>query len=128
MERFVDRHKNRIAGSISGFDRMRFTGTLRWMAHVDGMEKFLNSQGVLLKNFGTYVEKISEQIKQYASGVAEAKGRPVEYDASSSDSQGGHRVEDCPTRRDQRRTDLHLDLCRAMPSRSTSKRTKSRSS
>ena len=65
---------------------MRFTGTLRWMAHVDGMGKFLNSQGVLLKNFGAYVEKISEQIKQYAHGVPEAKGRPVEYVASSSDS------------------------------------------
>ena len=86
MERFLDRHKSRIAGSISGFDRMRFTGTLRWMAHVDGMGKFLNSQGVLLKNFGAYVEKISEQIKQYAHGVPEAKGRPVEYVASSSDS------------------------------------------
>ena len=41
MERFLHRHKDRIAGSISGFDRMRFTGTLRWMAHVDGMGKFL---------------------------------------------------------------------------------------
>ena len=86
MERFVDRHKDRIAGSISGFDRMRFTGTLRWMAHVDGMGKFLNSQGVLLKNFGAYIETISERIKQYAYRIAEAKGRPVQYVASSSES------------------------------------------
>ncbi len=86
MERFLDRHKNRIAGSISGFDRMRFQGTLRWMVHVDGMGKFLNSQGVLLKDFGAYVEKVSEEIKQYAYGVAEKKGRPVQYVASSSDS------------------------------------------
>src|SRR2546422_10621929 len=86
MECFLLRHKERIAGSISGFDRMRFTGTLRWMAHVDGMGKFLNSQGVLLKNFGEYVETISEQIKQYAYGVAARKGRPVQYLPSSSDS------------------------------------------
>jgi hypothetical protein len=86
MERFLDRHKDRIVGSISGFDRMRFQGTLRWMVHVDGMGKFLNSQGVLLKDFGGYVQKLSEQIKQYADGVAEAKGRPVQYVASSSDS------------------------------------------
>ena len=86
MERFLDRHKNRIVGSISGFDRMRFTGTLRWMAHVDGMGKFLNSQGVLLKNFGNYIETVSEQIKQHVYGIAEAKGRPVEYVASSSTS------------------------------------------
>jgi hypothetical protein len=86
MERFLLRHEDRIAGSISGFDRMRFTGTLRWMAHVDGMGKFLNSQGVLLKEFGAYVEKVSEEIKQYAFKIAEAKGRPVQYLASSSES------------------------------------------
>ena len=86
MERFLNRHNDRIVGSISGFDRMRFTGTLRWMAHVDGMGKFLNSQAVLLKNFGTYIEKVSEEIKQYAYRVAEAKDRPVQYLPSSSDS------------------------------------------
>ena len=86
MERFLNRHKDRIAGSISGFDRMRFQGTLRWMAHVDGMGKFLHSQGVLLKDFGAYVEKTSDQIKQYAYSIAEGKGRPVHYMASSSDS------------------------------------------
>jgi hypothetical protein len=86
MERFLNRHKDRIAGSISGFDRMRFQGTLRWMAHVEGMGKFLNSQGVLLKDFGRYVEKVSEEIKQYAFKIAEAKQRPVQYLASSSES------------------------------------------
>lgn len=86
MERFLLRHQDRIAGSISGFDRMRFQGTLRWMAHVDGMGKYLNSQGVLLKDFAGYVEKISEEIKQHAYRVAEAKGRPVQYLTSSSES------------------------------------------
>jgi len=86
MERFLDRHKDRIVGSISGFDRMRFTGTLRWMAHVEGMGKFLNSQGILLKNFGSSIETVSGQIKEYAYGIAETKGRPVEYVASSSES------------------------------------------
>lgn len=86
MERFLHRHQDRIAGSISGFDRMRFQGTLRWMVHVEGMGKFLSSQGVLLKDFGGYVEKISEEIKQYVYGIAEKKGRPVQYLASSSET------------------------------------------
>ena len=86
MERFLNRHKDRIAGSISGFDRMRFTGTLRWMTHVEGMGKFLNSQGILLKDFGRYVQKVSEQVKEYGYAIAERKGRPVQYLASSSES------------------------------------------
>ena len=40
MERFLDRHKDRIAGSISGFDRMRlrerYAGWQTWM----GWENF----------------------------------------------------------------------------------------
>ena len=86
MERFLLCHKDRIRGSISGFDRMRFTGTLRWMVHVDGMGKFLNSQGVLLKDFGAYVEKLSEKIKDHAYRIAEMEGRPVQYVPSSSES------------------------------------------
>lgn len=86
MERFLRRHQDRIAGIISGFDRMRFTGTLRWMAHVEGMGKFLNSQGVLLKDFGKYVERLSDEIKEHAYRIAEKKGRPVQYLASSGES------------------------------------------
>ena len=70
MERFWNRHKDRIVGSISGFDRMRFTGTLRWMAHVDGMGKFLNSQGILLKEFGQYVEELSDTTRRDPLGAA----------------------------------------------------------
>jgi hypothetical protein len=49
MERFLRRHQSRIVGSISGFDRMRFQGTLSSIFHVEGMAKFLNSERVLLK-------------------------------------------------------------------------------
>jgi hypothetical protein len=49
------------------------------------MGKFLNSQGVLLKDFGPYVESLSEEIKKYAERIAESKGRPVQYVASSSE-------------------------------------------
>jgi hypothetical protein len=50
------------------------------------MGKFLNSQGVLLKDFGSYIEGVSEQIKQYAYQIAQRRGRPVQYLASSAES------------------------------------------
>lgn len=86
MERFLRRHKDRIAGSISGFDRMRFDGTLRWLAHVDGMGKFLNYHGMLLKDFSTHMTALSDEIKGHAYALAEAKQRPVEYVRSSAES------------------------------------------
>src|SRR5262245_61277525 len=79
MERFLSRHESRIVGSIAGFDRMIFRGTLLWMAQPDGMGKFLNSQKVLLKNFGSYAEGLSDQIKQHAQEVATRTGRPLIY-------------------------------------------------
>jgi hypothetical protein len=82
MERFLVRHKNRIAGTISGFDRMIFRGTLLWMTQPKGMGKFLNSQHVLLKEFGAYAESLSQQIKQHAQALAEKTGRPQQYIAT----------------------------------------------
>jgi hypothetical protein len=86
MERFLFRHKGRIAGSISGFDRMIFRGTLRWMTQPAGMGKFLNSQGVLLKDFGKYAEAVSEQIKRHAHELAAQSGRPDRYIHSGRES------------------------------------------
>jgi hypothetical protein len=57
MERFLERHRDRILGVLSGFDRVLFRGTLKSISYVSGLEIFLSSQHVLHKNFGVYVEK-----------------------------------------------------------------------
>lgn len=86
MERFLNRHANRVTGSISGFDRMVFRATLPYLSHAAGMEKFLGSQKVLLKDFGHYLEGLSAGIKKHAEQIAEAEKRPVQYVASSAES------------------------------------------
>ena len=70
MERFFERHQGRIIGVLSGFDRVLFRGTLRSICHLTGMDMFLSSQRVLYKDFGTYVNKLSEQLKAHAAAVA----------------------------------------------------------
>jgi hypothetical protein len=49
MKRFLKRHSDRITGTLSGFDRVLFRGTLRSIAYVSGLEVFLYSQHVLFK-------------------------------------------------------------------------------
>lgn len=83
MERFLERHRDRIFGVLSGPDRVLFRGTLTSIAHRDGMAKFLSSQRVLLKDFGAYAQRMSEGIIAHARAVAEQAGRPLEYLASS---------------------------------------------
>lgn len=77
MKRFIQQHADQISGVLSGFDRMRFRGTLRWLAHAGGMRGFLNHIGVLLKDFKTYVQAATHQIREATQQVAEAHGKEI---------------------------------------------------
>jgi len=83
LQKFNAKYQSEIAGVLSGFDRLVFRGSLRKIAYVRGMKGYLWAQQVLLKDFGTYVQKISEQVKQAALHCVEACGRPVQYLYSS---------------------------------------------
>jgi hypothetical protein len=77
MERFVKRYADRIVGSIAGFDRILFKGNLSSICHVEGMDRFLSSQRVLYKDFGTFVQRISKRVKECAEQMARDNGRPL---------------------------------------------------
>jgi len=83
MERFLERHYHRITGTLSGFDRVLFRGTLRSIAHVKGLTIFLYSQQVLFKDFGDYAQSLSQQIVEHAKSMAATLKRPYEYLPSS---------------------------------------------
>jgi hypothetical protein len=86
MKRFLERHRDRITGTLSGFDRVLFRGTLRSIAHVKGLRVFLYSQRVLMKDFGTYVLRLSERVVEHAKQQATELGRPYVYLPSSKGS------------------------------------------
>ena len=51
MERFLKRHQDRLIGSIAGFDRILFRGTLRSISYVEGLNYFMGNQRVGFKDF-----------------------------------------------------------------------------
>jgi hypothetical protein len=59
MKRFLRTHADLIIGVLNGFDRLRFRGTLRWLAYTQGMKKFLDHTGVLLKDFKAYALRLT---------------------------------------------------------------------
>src|SRR5216684_8276374 len=73
MQEFIAKHKEEIAGVLSGFDRLVFRGTLR-------------SMQVRLTEFGKHVLRVSERLKQACKAKAEALGRPVKYLVSAGES------------------------------------------
>ncbi len=86
MKRFLERHHGRITGTLSGFDRMLFRGTLSSITHVSGLKIFLYSHHVLMKDFSNYVVKLSERLVEHAKELAHKAGRPYVYLPSSKDS------------------------------------------
>ena len=84
METFLARHASVVKGSLSGLDRVRFRGTLRWLANERGMRAWLWKQQILLKDFKEYALGLTEQIKAATERVAEVEQRPVQYLVSSS--------------------------------------------
>jgi hypothetical protein len=79
MKRFIQQHADQISGVLCGFDRMRFRGTLRLLGYTKGMQKFLNHMGVLLKDFKTYVQGVTDQIREATEQLAKTHGQRVCY-------------------------------------------------
>lgn len=84
MNEFIARYTDKITGTLSGFDRLVFRGTLRLVNFVEGMWHYLHANDVLLKDFKSHVETVTERIKIASTAEAERLGRPVRYLNSST--------------------------------------------
>src|SRR5688572_9406800 len=83
MREFIAKHRDQITGVLSGFDRLVFRGTLRSISFPGGMRHYLHANDVLLKDFGSHVDRVSKQLKDASLGQAKALGRPVQFLNSS---------------------------------------------
>jgi hypothetical protein len=81
---FVQQHLSSVIGLISGWDRMRFRGTLRLLANVSGLRRFLSYTHHLLKDFGKFAPECSRVIREASLEVARDQDRPVVHLPSPS--------------------------------------------
>jgi hypothetical protein len=79
MERFLKRHEDRIEGIISGFDRILFRGSLRSISRSAGIELWIASQGILMKDFRSFAITLSERITDHAKAFAQSQDRPYQH-------------------------------------------------
>ena len=82
--RMLEMYSQKVFGAIRGLDRIRFRGTLRWLASDGGMMSFLGEMGVLLKDFGKWAEKKTYEVRRSCDEAAEKQGIPMIYLESSS--------------------------------------------
>ena len=84
MEAFIQKYQKNVTGVLNGWDRVRIRGIQRLLANVGGMMSYLAYMGVLLKDFGTFVERTCIQVRQASEQAAQRLDRPVRYLPSSA--------------------------------------------
>jgi hypothetical protein len=79
MLEFMKVYSKSIVGAISGWDRMRFRGTIRWLASTRGINSYLSSCSILMKDFGKWAEAITGRVRGMCQAQAEQLGIPTIY-------------------------------------------------
>lgn len=79
MKKFVQHHAEQILGVLSGFDRIRFRGSLRWLQSEGGAATWLERIGVAVKDFLSFAEGLTKRLCRRSEQLAEAAGRKVRY-------------------------------------------------
>lgn len=82
--KLMELYKEKIMGAISGLDRIRFRGSIRWIANHTGISTFLGSQGIQLKDFKSWVMQRTANIRQNCNQQAENLGIETIYLNSSN--------------------------------------------
>jgi len=81
MNKFITKYGAKIVGVLRGWDRLAFQGTLgRGRFHaVYGMRYYLNTVGVLLKDFAEHAKAMTQQLIAASIQHAEDTERPIRY-------------------------------------------------
>jgi len=76
MERFLEKHKEKVVGALECCDRLLLKGYLPFGSG-RSLEAFLDRRGILCKDFKPFVLKQSERLKAHARAIAEKHQRPI---------------------------------------------------
>ena len=106
--KLMELYQDKIVGAISGLDRIRFRGTLRWLASKRGLASFMGHSHMLLKDFGGWVNGLTAQIRDSCQSRARELGIEVRYLARSglNKEKLAHQIAD--GKRHYGRFDLHV--------------------
>lgn len=85
-ESFYRKFGQYVTHVLSGFDRIRFRGSLRMLFDPRMMDLYLGCCGVLLKEFGSFAEGMTKRVTQLAYEAARKADRPICYLRGGSES------------------------------------------
>ena len=78
MKEFLEKHTEKITGTISCFDRLIFKGYLP-LTWPQRLESLISRNGRKIKEFKDFVSSSSDQLVKHAKALAEKNGRVYRY-------------------------------------------------
>lgn len=94
MDDFQKVQAEAVEGTLTMFDRIIFRGYLSNLFPDGAFARFLNANGVWLKDFSVLVQHTSAELKAHVEQLAGVAGRPYEYLASATTKASGTSEED----------------------------------
>lgn len=79
MTSLIERHANKITGTLSCYDRLVIQGTLPGVGYAAGMTGYLKSQGIRIFDFAEHFKPLTEAVRENAARIAEENGLQIEY-------------------------------------------------
>jgi hypothetical protein len=77
--KLMELYKKKIMGAIKGLDRIRFRGTIRWLANDAGIKVYLRHSHVLLKDFARWANDITLRVRKSCERRAVELGIEMRY-------------------------------------------------
>lgn len=82
-EMLTDRCRERLAGTLSCYDRVVITGTLPGACYAAGMTSFLNARHIRIFDYARFAEPLRERIRAGAQALATAQWAQIEHIAKA---------------------------------------------
>lgn len=79
MHQFLQQHAADVTGVLSGFDRLRFRGTLRLIANARGLMALMGHLRVRVTDFKPFALGVTARVRAAVEQVAARAGRPLRY-------------------------------------------------
>jgi hypothetical protein len=77
--KLMELYQDKIVGALKGLDRIRFRGTLRWLANRRSLRTFMSHTNLLLKDFSGWANGLTVRIRDSAEQRARELGLEVRY-------------------------------------------------
>lgn len=86
MNIILEQFQDKINGTFSFFDRMIIKGHIRQFFSPSGKRHFLSENNILLKDFSSYANKVTDDIVSHVEKMAASGNRPLVYLPSAQTS------------------------------------------